>query len=211
MSSRVLRCLMPGRRLAVTATIAGLAVASTGVAWATTGGVHACAASATGVLRVAAHCKGSEKAYSLAAGARGATGARGPAGAAGSPGAQGLSGPQGLPGAQGPAGAPGSAKAYATINVTADGSASVGSAAGVTDVSKPQFANSNIYCIYVAAGVPLTEPLMLTPDVQAQNGVNVTSLVTQSTPDQCHGAYEVVTFNLNGSAADTASFNVLVP
>jgi hypothetical protein len=193
------------RRLpaAVGAAVVVASLAGGGVAVAAaSGSVHTCAATKTGALRVASHCRAGEHAYALSAGARGPAGAHGAAGPAG---AQGPAGPAG------PAGAPGTAKAWATITVTPGGAASLGAASGITDVTKPEFVNSNVYCIYVAGGVPLNEPLLTTPIVEAQNGVNVTSLVTQSSPDQCHGAYEVITFNLDGSAADSASFNVLVP
>jgi hypothetical protein len=79
--------------------VASLAVAS--AAWATTGSsgskIHACAAKRGGALRVAAHCRHTERALTWST-----SGAPGAPGADGAPGAAGAIGTNGSDGARGP-------------------------------------------------------------------------------------------------------------
>ena len=189
-----------GVAVAVGALVLGGGLGGVGYAAVTSGPVHTCVAAHTGAVRVAGKCTKTEKAIVL--GARGATGKTG---APGAPGATGATG------AAGPAGANGTAKAYATVTVDAQGNPTLTGAVGITDMTKPGGVNSNIYCIYVAAGIPLTEPLMLTPLVYAVGNQNVAGLNAQASPQQCHGAYEVATYDLNGNGLYDGGFNVLVP
>jgi hypothetical protein len=199
LKSRGLRFTIP---VAAGVLVLGGGLGGVGYAVAASGGVHVCAAAHTGALRAAGKCATTEKALVLSAGARGLTGKTGKTGAPGAPGA---------PGAAGAAGANGTAKAYVTVSVDAQGNPTLLGSVGFTDVTKPSGVNSNIYCLYVAASIPLTEPLFLTSLLVAQGDVNVAALDVQASAQQCHGAYEVLTLNTNGNPIDTASFNVLIP
>lgn len=121
---------------------------------------------------------------------KGKTGRAGPAGPAGASGAAGATGPTG---ATGPAG---SAVAYASIIVVSVGNPVIAGGSGFSSVTEPQ---TGVFCLAPIYG---SLPLIVSP-------AGGTELADTYSPQECPGAYEIVTEPAH--IDDGEGFNVMVP
>jgi hypothetical protein len=110
-------------------------------------------------------------------------------------------------------------EAYATIDpdpATGTGPVLVGTGKGVTGVSRPATEPTGVYCLTVAAGVPVTNNhAQVTMDLANSASVDLVAHVASTSTTCASGQVEVRTYDTSGAAAATltndAAFNILIP
>jgi hypothetical protein len=185
-------------------TVAAACLLAVGAGWAiaasttSTGTIRACASKSTGVLRLAARCKGSERSVRWnTVGPRGPRGLQGIQGAKGDTGATGAAGATGAPGAQG---LPGTARAYGRVDVACLSTCPFTRSKNVVQVGHPFGGFGGVFCIQLTAGIDTsTSGLVATPDFhgdQTNAGPNEPQAFAEwdsAAPDCGAGELEVVT------------------
>jgi hypothetical protein len=198
------------RKMSVAALLAVLAagVLTTGAAWAaapaSSGVIHACSNTKSGILSVAtgARCpKGAKSLEWNQQGATGQTGARGPAGAAGPTGASGPAGPQG------PAG---TARDAGNVASVAQGGP-VFQTTGLIGWQAVTSPSTGVYCLTPDASstVPNTSLLL---SLGGQGGGGTGFVVwTGYCDSQTSIELQVDTFNAAGTLSNAIPFEAVVP
>lgn len=112
---------------------------------------------------------------------------------------------------------PDGVEAYATVNSSGTGVAGlVGTAKGITGVTRPASEDTGVYCITVADGVPVANNhAQATVNLTESTGADLLVHVAATSTLCAQNQFEVRTYDISGAGTATltndASFNVLVP